>query len=196
MKHTTILSLFLTLCALAYGQTDPANPAPPAPAHHDFTFLVGSSYNPSGAPKATLDLGASYALGEKDSIALQVAASFHRDPVTNLPSRLSAVYRPEYVRQVALINGKIPIYTIAGIGAEMKAVDPTTLITQIIPTVKSILTGGGTNLGYNGDVGLGTRFVVFKHLDLRPAVRGSKSSVGDTTYSVGVQLAFKMSVDN
>lgn len=177
------VSICVFACALLALSLTPALAQPAPDTSRDVVLFTGTSYNHTGSPKLTADLGAFYQIGEKDYVGVVADLAFKRNQQPTI------TMRPEYARQFASI-GKLPLYALAGIGAEFAASDPAAVIQQL----KAALSNVGTNVGYSAATGVTTNFPIGHGLYVIPAFRVVKGSLNDTAYVLGINIGGKVKV--
>jgi hypothetical protein len=170
MILATVLCLLLSV--VAFGQ------------ERTIVGFVGSEYNSSGSPAATMVLGGMVPVGSRDyaGVAADLAFKPNQQP--------GVTFRPEYLKYAGSVTiGKVtlPIYAIIGVGVQFQASDPAVVIQQL----RAALANVGTNVGYSAAVGATTRFKVWKLPVMAPAFRTVKGSLNDTQYVVGLTFPFE-----
>lgn len=162
----------LVLAFSAFGQT------------REVVAFVGSEYNATGSPKATLAVGALYPVSASAYAGVAVDLAFKKNQQPGI------TFRPEFLPRMFSFNGH-DVFGIIGLGAQFQASDPAAVVTNL----KAALSNVGTNVGYNAATGITTSFRLGKsNLYLSPVFRIVKGSLSDTAYVGGVVLATKIKV--
>ena len=178
-KSIAVIAMLFLVAFAAFAQDPPPR---------GIVGFVGSEYNQSGSPKATMVLGGLLPMGDRDYVGAAADLAFK-------PNQQPGVtIRPEYLKYAGSVTvGKLnfPIYAILGVGVQFQASDPVV----IFENLKAALGNVGTNVGYNAAVGVTTNFKVWKLPKIAPAFRMVKGSLNDTQYVVGVTIPFEFHVN-